>query len=150
MCLECAQKKSRPRSGIVVKPIITEKYGQRTQVDLVDMQSSPDGNYKYILNVQDHCSKFCILRPLMNKTAVAVATELLDIFCLMGAPKILHSDNGREFTAKVIDELRLLWPEMVLVNGKPRHPQSQGSVERANGDFMNMLGAWMRQNSSTK
>ena len=30
-----------------------------------------------------------------------------------------------------------------MVNGKPRHPQSQGSVERANGDIKDMLVAWM-------
>ena len=39
---------------------------------------------------------------------------------------ILQSDNGREFVAAVIVELRFLWPELVLVNGRPRHPQSQG------------------------
>ena len=33
-----------------------------------------------------------------------------------------------------ITELSSLWPEqLVLVNGRPRHPQNQGSVERTNG-----------------
>ena len=35
-----------------------------------------------------------------------------------------------------------------LVRGKPRHPQSQGSVERANGDFKDMLVAWLAGNNS--
>ena len=47
---------------------------------------------------------------------------------------ILQSDNGREF-AGVVEELKLMWPELVIVNGKPRHPQSKGSVERSNGDI---------------
>jgi len=34
------------------------------------------------------------------------------------------------------------------VHGKPRHPQSQGSVERANGDIKDMLITWMRENPS--
>ena len=35
-----------------------------------------------------------------------------------------------------------------MVHGKPRHPQSQGSVERANGDIKDMLIAWMSDNNT--
>jgi len=59
---------------------------------------------------------------------------------------VLQSDNGREFTAQVITELAFLWPELVLVNGRPRHPQSQGSLEHSNGDIKLQLMAWMRDN----
>ncbi|CAF4021645.1 unnamed protein product, partial [Didymodactylos carnosus] len=44
-----------------------------------------------------------------------------------------HSDNGKEFVANVIIELKQLFPEMCFVRGRPRHPQSQGCVERAYG-----------------
>ncbi|XP_037780042.1 KRAB-A domain-containing protein 2-like [Penaeus monodon] len=60
-----------------------------------------------------------------------------------------YSDNGSEITAKVISELKIIWPKLVLVYGKPRHPQSQGSVERANGDIKDMLVAWMGDNNTT-
>ncbi|XP_037774770.1 KRAB-A domain-containing protein 2-like [Penaeus monodon] len=53
------------------------------------------------------------------------------------------SDNGSEFTAEVISGLKIIWPKLVLVHGEPRHPQSQGSVERANGDIKDMLVAWI-------
>lgn len=76
--------------------------------------------------------------------------ELFDIFTLFGCPKILHSDNGREFVNQIIVELKEIWPGLALVCGKPRHPQTQGSVERANGDMQNMLGAWMRDNHSDR
>ena len=33
-----------------------------------------------------------------------------------------------------------------IVHGKPRHPESQGSVERANGEIKNALGSKMREN----
>ena len=48
------------------------------------------------------------------------------LFLLIGAPVVLQSDNGSEFTASVITELQGLWPDLKLVHGKPRHPQSQG------------------------
>ena len=52
----------------------------RGQVDLIDMQAQPDNDYKFILNYQDHFSKFCMLRPVKHKTAIAVAEILVDIF----------------------------------------------------------------------
>ena len=39
-------------------------------------------------------------------------------------------------------------PDLVIVHGKPRYPQSQGSVERANCDIKDMLIAWMSDNDT--
>jgi transposase InsO family protein len=61
-------------------------------------------------------------------------------------PNSLQSDNGSEFTAQITSDLKELWPELVIVQGKPRHPQSQGSVERANYDIKDMLVAWKIRN----
>ena len=63
---------------------------------------------------------------------------------------ILQSDNGDEFVAAVIVELKLLWSELVLVNGRPRHSQSQGSIERSNQDVSNMVLNWCHDNNSAK
>jgi hypothetical protein len=41
-----------------------------------------------------------------------------------------------------------MWPELKIVHGKPRHSQSQGSVERANQDVQNMLITWMQTNNT--
>ena len=43
-----------------------------------------------------------------------------------------------------------MWSELVIVHGKPRHTQSQGSIERSNGDIHDMLTAWMRDNEITE
>ncbi|CAF3998763.1 unnamed protein product, partial [Rotaria sp. Silwood1] len=110
-CNECKIKRAKPKnsSKLVVRPIISNDFNSRGQVDLIDMQSSPDGKFKFILNYQDHFTKFCILRPLKSKTAADVPYNLLDIFTTFRAPAILQSDNGREFVAKVIEELALIW-----------------------------------------
>ena len=97
---------------------------------VIGMQSMPNGHHKWIIVYRDHLTKYCILRPLFTKRAAEVAYQLIDIFLLFGAPQILHSDNGSEFTVAVISELKLLWPDLLMVHGNPRHPQSQGSVER--------------------
>jgi hypothetical protein len=61
---------------------------------------------------------------------------------------ILQSVNGREFMATVIVEVMALWLDVVIVHGWPRHPQSQGSVERANQDTEAVLGNWMSDNKT--
>ena len=98
---------------------------------------------------QDQMTTFCVLRPLTSKRAAEVAYHLLDIFLLIGAPHILQSENGSEFMASVITELKVLWPDLLMVHGKPRHPQSQGSVERLNCDVKDMLIAWLGDNNTS-
>ncbi|KAK4321405.1 hypothetical protein Pmani_007775 [Petrolisthes manimaculis] len=90
------------------------------------------------------------LRALQTKTAEEVAFHLVDIFCDKGAPHILQSDNGREFSNKLIKEVLFMWPECKLVHGKPRNSQSQGSVERANRDVEAILACWMKDNNTTQ
>ena len=51
-CEECQLKRKKVRKSLVVKPIISKAMNSRAQVDLIDMQSQPDGNYKWIMNYQ--------------------------------------------------------------------------------------------------
>ncbi|XP_041378019.1 KRAB-A domain-containing protein 2-like [Gigantopelta aegis] len=149
LCMNCQWKRKRPTTkGVVVQPFLTKEFSSRSQVDLVDMQSLPSEKYKWIIVYQDHLTKFCILRPLTSKRASDVAYQLTDIFLMFGAPHVLQSDNGSEFAAAVVNELIELWTELVIVHRKPRHPQSQGSVERENSDIKDMLVAWMSENDT--
>lgn len=145
----CSRKKAKPKSGVVIKPILSDGFNVRGQVDLVDLQSCPDDDLKFLMNYQDHSTKFLHLRPLISKHARNVAEKLSKIFFIFGAPAILQSNNGREFVAAIIQELSLLWQNCKIVHGRPRHPQSQGSVKRANSDIKDMLRAWMVQNNTT-
>ena len=52
--------------------------------------------------------------------------------------------------ACVTDEPIDMWPDLTVVHGKPRHPQSQGSVERANCDIEDMLRAWLDDHKTTQ
>eukprot|EP00102_Acyrthosiphon_pisum_P010571 XP_008178926.1 PREDICTED: KRAB-A domain-containing protein 2-like [Acyrthosiphon pisum] len=130
--------------------MIFSELNSRCQLDLIDYQSQADGEYKFVLVYQDHLTKFCILKPLKSKRAEEVAYCLIDIFTVFGAPSVLQSDNGREFRNQTIDSLKEMWPELSIIHGKPRHSQSQGSVERANQDIENMIITWMKDNNTTK
>ena len=60
-------------------------------MDLIDFQSQANEEFKFI---QDHLTKFVILRSLRTKQAAEVAEQLSGIFLLFDASCILQSDNG--------------------------------------------------------
>lgn len=107
LCEPCQGKKRGPKKGLVVKPILSKNMGSRCQIDLIDFQSQPDGEFKFIFVYQDHLTKFVVLRALKSKRAEEVASELLDIFLLFGACSLLHCDNGREFRNRIVEELKV-------------------------------------------
>ena len=149
-CTECQRKKKRPTvTGVVVRPLLTSDFNSRGQVDLIDMQSMPHPGNKWIMVYQDHLTTFCVIRAIVCKRATEVTLHLVDIFLLLGAPVVLRSDNGSEFTANEITEVQGLWPGLKLVRDKTRHPQSQCSVERANGDIKDRPTAWVGDNNTT-
>ena len=89
-CRNCEAKKVRPRSNLVTKPILTDDINRRAQVDLIEWHSEKSKGFAYILDYQDHLTKFIVLRPLKTKRAEGVAHHLVDIFCTFGAPNILQ------------------------------------------------------------
>lgn len=117
-------------------------------MDLIDMRSLEYDGFNWIFNAKDHFTKYSWLFPLTSKEAVNVVTVLKSIFYQFGPPRILQSDNGREFVAKVILDLKKLWPGLLIINGRPRHPQSQGLVERGNAVVQQMLGKWLSANTT--
>ena len=104
--------------------------------------------------------------PIVSKCASAVAFALFTIFTHIGTPKVLQSDNGREFSNQALDyagrallldddyidlvitEIKNLWPECQMVRGSPRHSESNGSVERVNQTVQKKLAGWMKTNNS--
>jgi hypothetical protein len=81
LCEECQLKKRKVASkGLVVKSLLSKDLNCRGQVDLVDMQSLPDGDYTFIMHYQDHPTKFSVLKALTSKRAAEVGYQLLDIF----------------------------------------------------------------------
>lgn len=80
LCEPCQKKQKAVKKGIVIKPIVHNEMNSRCQVDIIDMQSNPDRDMKFILVYQDHLTKFVLLRSLHSKRADEVAYHLLDIF----------------------------------------------------------------------
>ena len=95
-CQTCLLSRQN-RSRAPLEPIISDHTLQRIQIDLVDMRHEPDEQFKWILHIKDHFSKWSSLFPLKSKTAVEVAGQMAVWIRCYGVPEILQCDNGREF-----------------------------------------------------
>lgn len=117
------------------------------QIDLIDLRHCPDGQYKWIAHYMDHWAKYHVLFPLMRKSAAEVAFGLRTrVFCFFGTPKLLQSDNGREFVNEIIADVVSKWPgETVIINGRPRNPRCQGLVEQGNAMVEKLLGIRLQE-----
>ncbi|XP_057296110.1 SCAN domain-containing protein 3-like [Hydractinia symbiolongicarpus] len=91
----------------------------------------------------DHFSKFRVLSPLDRKTAEERSKRFKDrFFSVFGLPKIIHSDNGREFVNGVMEHVAASWPgKTTFGHGAPGHSQSQGLVEQGNATIQTMISA---------
>ncbi len=161
-CLTCALHQPL-KSTDPVRNVIASQPWERIQIDLMDFRKFAEDNrgYCWILNVIDVYSKFLFSVPLRSKQMeevrifrlflflFKVAHALQSIFRIEGNPRILQSDNGCEFTNEL---LRTLCAErgILIVHGRPRHPQSQGQVERCNQTILRFLAKSLHDSDGGK
>jgi hypothetical protein len=104
-CPHCIALLSRKRPVSGIKNIITVGFVVRGQVDLIDFQSMPDGDFQLLMNNIDHGIKKLLSIPLVAKRAASVALALLTIFTKEGPPSILQMDNGSKFSSSASDHI---------------------------------------------
>jgi len=91
---------------------------------------SPTGSkmfFVYFPSILKYCNRRCELcHPNLGNEFVDALT-----LCTTDAHYILQSDNGREFVASVIGELRTLWPDGKILNGRPVIQNHRGAEKDA-------------------
>ncbi len=118
----------------------------RFELDLMDFHKlrkrDPFGVLmRWVLILKNHATSLVYLCALPRKRANLIAYKLQEIFGIIGCPMIFHKDIGKEFTTKVVLEfLRDLNPNILMVTGRPHHPSDQGSVENMNKFVKRTLG----------
>jgi hypothetical protein len=92
-------------------------------------QSHP---YRYVLQIQDVLSRFVRMVPCISNTAeVAIECLMTQWVCIFGVPATMNSDRGTHFTSTVFEGIcKAIGIKHKL--GAPKHPESQGLVERQN------------------
>ena len=115
---------------------------QRVAVDLVGpMPKTARGN-QWILVLTDHFTRWQDALPITVATTPVVAHTLDErVFCYMGLPEQIHTDQGAQFESELMAELCHLWG-VTKTRTTPYHPQANGMVERNNrglGDSLRTL-----------
>jgi transposase InsO family protein len=126
-CRDC-QKRNVVRAGFhPARSITALRPGDHYQVDLAQFPTSLEG-HTYCLVMVDVFSGFVFLRPIINKEAATVARALWEIWCVIGIPKILQSDNGSEFKNIDLNTIcRLTGIDRRFI--APYNPRADGKVE---------------------
>jgi len=116
---------------MVLQPIQSYTFNKLIQGDLIDYSHKPDSDWRWVLHLRCHYSTFTALYPLKTKEAGEIANYVRQ-WCMHWGPfPIWHSDNGAEFKG-LLETLLINWG-IKIRHGRPRQPQTQGGVERANG-----------------
>jgi transposase InsO family protein len=98
-CLTCAQSEPLKNKEKQVH-IVACKPLERLMIDLIDMTrfKASNDSYGWILKKIDVYSKFACAFSMKNKSGAEVEKNFKVLFYnLTGPPKILQSDNGKEF-----------------------------------------------------
>ena len=119
---------------------------ERVAMDVLDMSVTTTRGNRYVLVVVDCFSRWTEACPLPDKTAHSVADAFFNqVMCRFGMPSVIHSDQGREFENKIMQELCIL-----CGSHKTRttlyHPESDGMVERFNRTLLMMLAMFAGKN----
>ena len=131
--------KAKPSSSSTFSSFRATHPFERLSWDIMGpLPVTPRGN-QYILVVTDLFTKWVEAFPLMNTTAITLATVLMnDIVCRFGVPEYLHSDQAANLRSAVVQELCHLLG-IHSTKSSAYHPEGNGQVERFNRTVEAML-----------
>src|SRR5690606_38515567 len=98
-------------------------------LDFIGLLARSGNNNEYVLLVIDICTRFVFLRALPDRTGKTTAQTLFLLFCDIGFPYIIQSDNGPEFRNELMSKLT----ELTRIEHRfttPYQPRGNGVAER--------------------
>ena len=137
-CCICCQKNRRRKNlpKPPLKPMVYKRLMECVQIDLTFLKE--DKGYIGVLTVIDCCSKYLWAFPIRSKKTGPIALKLFKLFSSEGYPVHLQSDNGKEFVSTIIKALTKLM-RADHKRSRPKHPQTNGTVESVNKNLKSML-----------
>ena len=79
---------------------------KRVAVDLVGpITPASERGHRYILTMVDYATRYPEAIPLKNIDTETVAEALLDIYCRLGIPEEVLSDQGTQFVSSCLQEV---------------------------------------------
>lgn len=144
-CHVCAETKTPTRLAAPVQPhMLPTRPFQIIALDIVGRLPRTLRGNEYILTVMDHYSRYVEAIPLPSQRAARVTRALVDeVFSRHGIPEVVLTDQGRNFTSGVVQELcRKL--NIKKVQTTAYHPEANGRLERVHRTLVTMMKPWLR------
>jgi hypothetical protein len=132
-CHRCQLRRTddRPPPALLSSLPQPTEPNQRIHADIFGPLKTSDSGKKFILCMTDALTKYVELVPLPNKEANTVANAIFDKwYCCFGAPLDIITDQGKEFCARLSDELFKRLGTNHLTTS-PHHPQCNSQAEVA-------------------
>ena len=140
-CDDCMRaKQPLPAKFTMVNSPIGKPW-ERIAVDVIEVPINSKGN-RYILVVQDYFTKWLESFPMSDQKADRIVELLKSLFCRVGIPSILHSDQGRNFESLLMSKMCESFG-IKKTHTTPYHPQGDGLVERSNRIILDMLRSYV-------
>lgn len=132
-CLECQRVKANRRPCITPLELTDtpKRFNDKVAMDVVGPLRETRRGHKYILTAQCLLTKHSWAWPLSNYTSESCANVFLKHYiCRYGAPKIILTDNGRNFVSEFMKTFeKIIGIQHVTTTAV--HPESNGSLERS-------------------
>ena len=143
-CTRCQFTKTPESMPAPLQPVIASKPWELVAVDILKVPPSSQGN-QYVLVVQDYFSKWPFARGLPDQKAERIVQVLKDdIFSLVGPPRKLHSDQGRNFESTILADLCEAFG-VKKSRTTPYHPMGDGLVERMNRSLLSLMRSYVNK-----
>ena len=132
-CATCATRKSSaPKRKAPLETVAAGYPMQVVAVDILGPLPETEQGNRYVLVAGDYFTKWVESYAIPDQEATTVAQKLTDeMFCRFSPPEQLHSDQGKPFESKLVEEICKLL-QVKKTRTTPYHPQCDSMVERFN------------------
>ncbi|HEY1644970.1 MAG TPA: reverse transcriptase domain-containing protein, partial [Candidatus Saccharimonadales bacterium] len=147
-CAKCNAKKRSYTNGQRIQGVfdIPSCPWERVSIDILGPLPVSRSENQYILTVTDHFTCWVEAFALPSTKTEIIAQVFIDeIVCRYGAPKLLLSDQGKNFVGGLAQEI---WKMLNIkkIQTTPYHPQTNGRTERFNHTLTTMLSMYVNEN----
>lgn len=128
---------------------VAQKPFEKIYIDFVgEINPNSSEGHKYIFTVSCDLTKYIIMTPTIDQTAITAARTIVDEVCLTyNFPKTIVSDNGPAFVSEIFAQMSKLL-EIKHIKTTRYHPQSNGGIERYHRTLGQYVRAYAQKQSS--